>query len=151
MDVWEIIRRSVMNDGLAAEEREAVLDFCSDHTSQMAELRSAAESAEAEKQRLSEELGALKRSAAVSTLAERHKFTDPGYLDYLLQKKDVCMDDPAAVEAAVALLKEECPRFFRVDIVPGTSSGIVPEQTADCRTMRQDLAAMVKNAPEVCY
>jgi hypothetical protein len=149
MDVWEIIRRSALNDGMDAGEREAVLQLCSDRTAELERLRSAAESACAERDRLAGELGIVKRAAAVKRLAEKHNFTDPDYLDFLLQKREVAMDDHAAVEAAVNGLKNEIPRFFRVDIHsgPAEKAGSCPGRDSD----RTDLTTMVSNAPEAGF
>ena len=151
MDVWEIIRRSAMNDGMAAGEREAVLQLCNDRAAELAELRSAAETAGAERDRLAAELNIVKRNAAIRVLAEKHNFTDPDYLDFLMQKKGVAMDDQVAVESAVAALKKDCPRFFRVDVHPGSAAAAPGEYNGRTVENQRDLAVMVSNAPEVGF
>ena len=146
MDVWDLIRKAALSDGLTPEERQTVLEACDDCGRRIEELRSQAEQNGAERDSLKQELAAIRRAETVKVIAEKHNFIDPGYLDYLLASRSVDVHDAEGVETVIGELKAEKPRFFKVDITPGPSTAVlsatVPENAGD-------LISMVRNAPEL--
>lgn len=146
MDVWDLIRKAALGDGLTPEERQAVLETCDDCGRRIEELRSQAEQSGAERDSLKQELAAIRRAETVNVIAGKHNFIDPGYLDYLLASRGVDVNDSAAVEDVIVGLKSEKPRFFKVDIMPGPSTAV---SAAAASENPGDLISMVRNAPEV--
>ena len=81
-------------------------------------LRKERDSLASERDRIQEELNRLRRSQAVRKLAEDCGFTDPDYLDYLLERRQA---DPAGPEAVKVIsdLQNRSPKLFRVALHPG--------------------------------
>jgi hypothetical protein len=72
-----------------------------------------------ERDSASKELGSLKFSSAVSKVAGKHKFSDPEYLGYLVQSKDLNLEDEEAVSAFMKELEGNSPNLFKSEVKPG--------------------------------
>lgn len=101
----------------------------------------------AERDRIQGELAAIRRSARVRTLAEQHGFTDPDYLDYLLDKRSLAPDD-AGTGSFMDELKSRTPKLFRVDLQPGAPIPAVQERQEIIPDRNAELIRRLENAPE---
>ena len=101
----------------------------------------------AERDRIQGELSAIRRSNQVRSLAEQHGFTDPDYLDYLLDKRALAPED-AGTHSFMEDLKTRSPKLFRVDLQPGAPVPAAQSQQ-DIRPDRNtELMRRLENAPE---
>ncbi|MBO5688533.1 MAG: hypothetical protein J6S73_01290 [Lentisphaeria bacterium] len=101
----------------------------------------------AERDRIQGELTAIRRSSQVRELADRHGFTDPEYLDYLLEKRSLAPDD-AGTGSFISDLKNRSPKLFRVDLQPGAPAPAAPAAASGPPDRNAELIRRLENAPE---
>lgn len=102
----------------------------------------------AERDSIRAELAGLRRSARIRELAEQHGFTDPDYLDYLLDKKAMAPDD-ADTASFMADLKNKSPKLFRISLQPGAPVPAAPPAAQDRLPDRNaELIRRLENAPD---
>lgn len=101
----------------------------------------------AERDRIQSELAAIRRSTRVRALAEEHGFTDPDYLDYLLDKRSLAPEDEQAGEL-IRSLKNSSPKLFRIDLQPGAPAPAVPAAPEIMPDRNAELIRRLENAPE---
>lgn len=101
----------------------------------------------AERDRIRNELDALRRGTRVRSLAAEHGFADPEYLDFLLDRRALEPDAPET-EEFMAELKNRSPKLFRVELRPGApvpAPQSVPSGPGD---RHEELIRQLENAPE---
>ena len=101
----------------------------------------------AERDRIQGELTAIRRSARVRTLAEQHGFTDPDYLDYLLDKRSIAPDDAGAGQF-MDELKSRSPKLFRVELQPGAPVPAIQDRQEIMPDRNAELMRRLENAPD---
>lgn len=101
----------------------------------------------AERDRIRNELAALRRGSRVKSLAEEHGFADPEYLDYLLERRALEPDAPETGEF-MAELKSRSPKLFRVDLRPGAPVPVPQSAPAGPADRHAELIRQLENAPE---
>ncbi len=101
----------------------------------------------AERDRIQGELTAIRRSTQVHALADQHGFTDPDYLDYLLDKRSIAPDDAGAGQF-MDELKNRSPKLFRVDLQPGAPAPAVQEHQEILPDRNAELMRRLENAPD---
>lgn len=119
---------------------------------ELAELRRRAEETGAERDAAQKELQALRFRRRVDELADRYRFTDRDYLEYLCERGALEIDRPEQADAFMEELRGRLPRFFKTELKPGAG---LPEtarpDAADGRTASDpaaELARMIAAAPE---
>ena len=127
-------------DGTAAEDPPAPPD-------ELESLRRERDELCAERDRIRNELAALRRGAQVRELAGEHGFSDPEYLDYLLERHALEPDAPEAGEF-MSELKNRSPKLFRVDLHPGAPVPAAPSAPAGLPDRHAELIRQLENAPE---
>ena len=105
----------------------------------------------AERDNAAGELRQLKRRNAVAELARQHRFNDPDYLDYLLERRGIAPDDPRNTEDFLRKFRGEQPRFFDVELKSGAGSrpGVGSNTPLVSETGASGIAAMLADAPEI--
>ena len=101
----------------------------------------------ADRDRIQGELTAIRRSTKVRELAGQHGFTDPDYLDYLLEKRSLAPED-AETENFISDLKNRLPKLFRIDLQPGAPVPAVPAAAEILPDRNAELIRRLENAPE---
>lgn len=107
----------------------------------------------AERDNVAGELKHLRRQNAISSLAAQYGFTDPEYLDFMLQKHQIEPDKNDIANAFMLDLKKSNPRYFALPIKPGSGSrpGNAPvtggSAMANCRM--DALEELLSSAPEI--
>lgn len=101
----------------------------------------------ADRDRIQGELTAIRRSAKVRELAGQHGFTDPDYLDYLLEKRALAPDD-GKTESFINELKNRSPKLFRIDLQPGAPVPAIPAVPEFLPDRNAELIRQLENAPE---
>ncbi|WP_419646683.1 hypothetical protein [Victivallis vadensis] len=86
---------------------------------ELAALRKQAETAGSERDAARQELNRLRFRSQVDRLAEKHNFADRDYLEYLCGKSGIEPDSGEAADAFMKELREQSPRFFKLDLTPG--------------------------------
>lgn len=86
---------------------------------ELAALRKQAETAGSERDAARQELNRLRFRNQVDRLAEKHNFADRDYLEYLCGKSGIEPDSGEAADAFMKELREQSPRFFKLDLTPG--------------------------------
>ncbi|MBP5530896.1 MAG: hypothetical protein J6Y54_02550, partial [Lentisphaeria bacterium] len=69
--------------------------------------------AQAERDKLRAECGALVRRERIGAIAAESGCTEPEYLDFLAARREVALDDPAAVKSFIAEVERANPHCFR--------------------------------------
>ena len=99
------------------------------------------------------ELKKLKQDRSLNSIANDYSFNDVEYLEYILQKKHIQLDDPQAVKVFMQQLKADKPKFFNLPLKPGAGSrpGNAAENVVpDSNLKRMDaLEFMISNAREI--
>ena len=101
----------------------------------------------AERDRIRDELAALRRGSQVRNLAETHGFADPEYLDYLLERRALEPDAPETGEF-MSELKMRSPKLFRVELHPGAPVPAPQNPPAGPPDRHAELIRRLENAPE---
>ena len=119
-----------------------------EHAPELEALRRERDELCAERDRIRDELAALRRGTQVRTLAEAHGFADPEYLDYLLERRSLAPDAPEA-EDFMSELKDRSPKLFRVELHPGAPVP-APQDAASAgpADRHAELIRRLENAPE---
>lgn len=118
---------------------------------ELAALRRQAETAGSERDAARQELNRLRFRSQVDRLAEKHNFTDRGYLEYLCGKAGIEPADDEAADAFMKKLREQSPRFFKLDLTPGPGvpASASPASAAPVSDPAEAIARMLKEAPGV--
>ncbi len=97
------------------------------------------------------ELEKIRFREQVSKIAGKFSFKDPEYLEYLIGKNELELDDQEQVNAFMGRIREEMPRHFKVDLHPGGGSAPGYDHHADFNNAQQsgDVMQMLCHAPEV--
>ena len=75
-----------------------------------------------EKNNADASLAAYQRKAAVGEIAKKHGFADADYLSYLMQQKELKLDDEPAVTSFMSELGKTTPGLFKADIRGGSGT-----------------------------
>ena len=86
--------------------------------------------AQSERDKLRAECGALIRRERIGAIAAESGCTEPEYLDFLAARREVALDDPAAVKSFLAEVESANPHCFRSRLRPGSGGPPVPEPPA---------------------
>ncbi|MBR7144342.1 MAG: hypothetical protein IKD10_05310 [Lentisphaeria bacterium] len=99
------------------------------------------------------ELKKLKQDQSLNSIANDYSFNDVEYLEFILQKNHVQLDDPQAVKSFMQQLKTEKPKFFNLPLKPGAGSrpgNAVENVFPGGNLKRMDaLEIMISNAREI--
>lgn len=119
---------------------------------ELAELRRRAEETGAERDAAQKELRGLRFRRRVDELADRYRFTDRDYLEYLCERGALEVDSPEQSEAFMEELRTRLPRFFKTELKPGAGIPELPLPAATGGSTTSDpaaeLARMIAAAPE---
>ena len=119
---------------------------------ELAELRRRAEETGAERDAAQKELRGLRFRRRVDELADRYRFTDRDYLEYLCERGALEVDSPEQSEAFMEELRTRLPRFFKTELKPGAGIPEPPLPAATGGSTTSDpaaeLARMIAAAPE---
>ena len=119
---------------------------------ELAELRRRAEETGAERDAAQKELRGLRFRRRVDELADRYRFTDRDYLEYLCERGALEVDSPEQSEAFMEELRTRLPRFFKTELKPGAGLPDTPPVAAAGGAIVSDpaaeLARMIAAAPE---
>lgn len=85
---------------------------------------------QAERDKLRAECGALVRRERIGAIAAESGCTEPEYLDFLAARREVALDDPAAVKEFLAEVESANPHCFRSRLRPGSGGPPVAEPPA---------------------
>lgn len=104
-----------------------------------------------ERDRHRDELRQIRLRGRVTEIAGQFNFNDPEYLEYLVGKNQLELDDREQVRDFMARIREEMPRHFKVELRPGGGSNPGYDHHADFTSARQsgDVMQMLCHAPEV--
>lgn len=103
------------------------------------------------------ELASMVRRDGVKALAQKYSFTDHEYLDFLLNKKELNLEDSESIDSFMTQLSSENPKFFELEISGGSGSGVdnlifTPKSSSAVGAGRinstGDIASMLDSAPE---
>lgn len=119
---------------------------------ELAELRRRADETGAERDAAQQELHQLRFRRRVDELADRYRFTDRDYLEYLCERGALEIEQPERAEAFMEELRGRMPRFFKTELKPGAG---VPETAlpaaangATASDPASELARLIAAAPE---
>lgn len=107
---------------------------------------------EAAKAKAESELAGMKRTAKIGAISKKHGFEPAAYLDYLLGKNSVDIENDEAVGTFLGNVKKENPKFFKAEISPGVETPKPPQQGQPAAVPADrvgNIIGMLKNAPEV--
>ena len=136
-----------------AELKQAFADFMQKQQPEIDRMRNELHNTARERDDHAAELKQLKVGTALKRIAEDYSFNDAEYLEYVLQKNNVCTDDADAVKAFMLELKKSKPRFFNLPLKsgagsrPGTPSGTALP-SGDLKRM-DALEFMISHAREI--
>ena len=85
---------------------------------------------QSERDQLRAECGALVRRERIGAIAAESGCTEPEYLDFLAARREVALDDPAAVTAFLAEVESANPHCFRSRRRPGSGGPPAAEPPA---------------------
>lgn len=119
---------------------------------ELADLRRRADATGAERDAAQKELRELRFRRRVDELADRYRFTDRDYLEYLCERGALEMESPEQTEAFMKELRGRLPRFFKTELKPGAGIPETPLPAATGGATASDptseLARMIAAAPE---
>jgi chromosome segregation ATPase len=119
--------------------------------SELKRLRENIRSVSRERDDVQKELESVKFRKQVADIAGRYRFSDSEYLEYLVGKNNIALDDTAAVEKFMEDLRESSPKHFILDMKSG--AGSAPESTIETELFSAvqdgDITNMLAHAPEV--
>lgn len=117
---------------------------------ELAALRKQAETAGSERDAARQELNRLRFRSQVDRLAENHNFADRDYLEYLCGKSGIEPDSGEAADAFMKELREQSPRFFKLDLTPGPGvPAPAPAPAAPASDPAEAIARLLDEAPGV--
>lgn len=117
---------------------------------ELAALRKQAETAGSERDAARQELNRLRFRSQVDRLAEKHNFADRDYLEYLCGKAGIEPDSGEAADAFMKELREQSPRFFKLDLTPGPGVPVpAPAPAAPASDPAEAIARLLDEAPGV--
>jgi AraC-like DNA-binding protein len=104
-----------------------------------------------ERDRHRDELRQIQQRSRVSEIAGQFNFNDPEYLEYLIGKNQLELDDSEQVRDFMTRVREEMPRHFKVELRPGGGSNPGHDPHADFNSAQQsgDIMQMLCHAPEI--
>ncbi|QSH40111.1 hypothetical protein P0136_01385 [Lentisphaerota bacterium ZTH] len=86
----------------------------------------------------------------INQLAAKHRFDNADFLEYLIRKDGVAIEDEEQVESFIDELKQSNPKHFRVEVRSGAGSKIGTHETGFATAEKSgDIAGMLENAPEI--
>jgi alanyl-tRNA synthetase len=154
MNIKTVITKFLKGDELSDEEKKFLQDYKEpkhddskekDLSKQLEEAQKKLDEAENEKlselEKLQKETERLKKEndevkaakaaqdfdLAVNKLANKHKFTDPGYLKYLIQNKEIDLEKDG--ESFMENLKKDTPKYFAAEVNPGGGGSLPAGKT----------------------
>ncbi len=98
-----------------------------------------------------DELNKIKFRSQVAEIAGHYNFNDPEYLEFLVGKSQVAIDDQEQIKEFMGRVREELPRHFKIELRPGSGSNPAPGSAADFTNAQQsgDVMQMLCHAPEI--
>jgi len=88
----------------------------------------------------------------VAELAGKNRFTDPDYLGFLAKKQNVDLNDQAAVDGFLTKIRQDCPKFFRIETAGGAGSANEHRPAGGAyaaATASGNIEAMIAAAPRI--
>jgi len=136
------------------ELKRAFAEFTSQHIPGIDQIRQDLAAAAAERDSANGELRRLKRQNCLNDLAGKHGFCDVEYLDFVLDKHNIELEDTEKVNEFMQQLRQNNPRNFVLPLQPGAGSrpGALPEKRKypSAGTSRMDaVELMLSGAPEI--
>lgn len=90
---------------------------------ELAKLKNQLATLEKERDEAKASLAKSERTSKISTLAQKHGFSDAEYLDYLAGSKSIDLDDEAAVNSFIKELSASSPQHFQSKARSGGGTG----------------------------
>ncbi|MDD3154828.1 MAG: hypothetical protein PHS41_08165 [Victivallaceae bacterium] len=146
MSIEELIRKAAAGEVLDADGQKLLAEYSPPDPAEVASLRAELESSRAE-------LESMHRRSAITGIAQKHRFTDPEYLGYLLEKNQIDPRDEQHCGDFMTGLEKSSPQLFRSAVASGALA--VPPLPGSTGAPsaggggRADLLAMLENAPAV--
>lgn len=90
---------------------------------EFSKLKKQVEDLTSERDKAKSDLAKSERSVKISTLAAKHSFSDPEYLDYLATAKEIDLSDEDASSSFMKELGKNRPELFKSSAKPGGGTG----------------------------
>lgn len=105
-----------------AELKQAFADFMQRKQPEIDRMRDELHNTARERDKHAAALKQLQAGNTLKRIAEDYSFNDAEYLEYVLQKNNICTDNADAVKAFMQELKKNKPRFFNLPLKSGAGS-----------------------------
>ncbi|MCP3967475.1 MAG: hypothetical protein GY750_07100 [Lentisphaerae bacterium] len=120
------------------------------HGQQVSKMRNDISDLTSERDSVRQELESVKFRQQISKLAGKYRFSDPDFLEYLIRKNDVSVENEEQLEGFIDELKQTNPKHFRVEVRSGAGSRVGGQEAGFVAAEKSgDIAGMLENAPEV--
>jgi len=133
--------------------KNAFSEFARQNMPEIEQVKQQLRSATAERDNVAGELEKLRRHNAIKSLAAQYGFTDPEYLDFVLQKNQIAPDKSELADSFMQEFRKSNPRYFALPVKPGSGSrpGNAPVHgAASAVSCRMDaLEELLSSAPEI--
>lgn len=133
--------------------KKAFADYSTRNMPEIEQVKQQLRSATAERDNVAGELEKLRRHNAIKSLAAQYGFTDPEYLDFVLQKNQIAPDKSELADSFMQEFRKSNPRYFALPVKSGSGSrpGNAPvsgaASNANCRM--DALEELLSSAPEI--
>ena len=145
MQISQIINKVIEDQPLAEEEKELLRTVDPD------KLESDRLELQAERESFEKEQTDVRRRELIHNLAAQYSFSDPAYLAFLANDKNIDLTDADAVENFMTELQNHSPKLFELELNPGSASGISVQPQQNCGRLSGNscsLAQLLADAPD---
>ncbi len=155
MNFNELVAKAAAG-ALSAEDCEQLVALEAEQRRSADAMRSQLDAARVSADSAKRELAAFQRREKITELAAKFDFSDPDYLGYLVERRQIDLDDPEQTEAFYQQLATEIPLFFSIALPSGAGSGVdnvfsAQDGIAEVRNQPSagHIAKLLESAPEV--